>query len=242
MSETLIRIRAAQENERGPLYMEPAVAALHSLLGSQGDLSLEVGLGKNGKIGFFVRGSDRGVRLAESQLYAQYPDGDIEQLYEDPFTLKDGEEVVTAELTLDDAEVYPIKRHPQFDDLLTRANVDPIAGITSALARYPAPGMRAHVQVCLRPIGSSFRRRALRFLPLLGRGFSTISGNYRNFFAYVQLARGWRRVVFLPITIFMGGFRAWPGFNKYFTNPITITGEIITSADPDEEEQQRASS
>lgn len=206
-------------------------------------MGLEIGMARDGKVAFFVRGSKRAARLAESQLYAQYPDMDIEPILEDPFLAQEDEEIYTMDLVLKGPEVFPIKRHPQFDDLLTRVNVDPIAGITSTLAHPTIPGMRGHVQIVFRPMGGSFRKRAVRFLPLLGRGFSSLSDHYAHFFTRMQLARGWRRMVCLPVAIFLGGFRAWPGFSVYFTSPISITtGEIQISSDHDEEERNRASS
>ncbi|MBU0767103.1 type IV secretory system conjugative DNA transfer family protein [Patescibacteria group bacterium] len=247
MSIRLLKVRPAKEDERekqthrGPLYMEPALAALHSLKGTDREVSLEIGMGRDGKIGFFVRGSGRGTRLAESQIYAQYPDVDIETITEDPFVPNADEEVVTVDLCLTDPEIFPIKRHPQFDDLLTRTNVDPIAGITSTLSRSLVPGMRGHVQVAIKPLTGSYRRRALRFIPLLQKGLASISVRYAALFTRMQLARGWRRVVLLPVAFFLGGFRAWPGFSKFFTTPVNITtGEIFTS-DPEEEDMQRAS-
>ncbi|MBI3336844.1 type IV secretory system conjugative DNA transfer family protein [Candidatus Peregrinibacteria bacterium] len=214
MPTILLRVRPGEENERGPLYMESAVAALHSLSGAEAVVGLEVG-NADGKVALFVRAAEGAAELIESQIYAQYPDTDIERVHEDPFHVGEQEEVWSTELKLSSPEIFPIKRHPQFDDLLTRANMDPLAGITSSLARYAAAGMRGHIQVVLRPLKGSFRRRALRFLPLLGKGLPSISVRYASFFARVQLSRGWRRALYFPIMILMGGFRAWPGFAKF---------------------------
>lgn len=240
MDTTILHIRSAKEleNERGPLHMEPAIAALHSLNSkNDGTVSLEIGMQKEGKIGFFARAGRGAARLVESQLYAQYPNIDIEYAQRDPFTVSDDEQVYTVDLVLTDPEVFPIKRHPQFDDMLTRVNVDPIAGITSTLARYPVPGMRGHIGVVLRPLESVYRRRAVRFLPLLGRGLSSVSPHYAKFFTRMQLARGWRRIAYFPAAFFLGGFRAWPGFHKFLKGP-KLSSIDIDSSDPDEIEQQ----
>lgn len=213
MTPLLLRVRPGEENERGPLYMESAVAALHSLRGPEAVVGLEVG-NADGKVALFVRAMEGVAELIESQIYAQYPDTDIELVHGDPFYVGENEEVWSTELKLSSPEIFPIKRHPQFDDLLTRANMDPLAGITSSLARYPVAGMRGHVQIVVRPLKGSFRRRALRFLPLLGKGLPSISVSYTSFFARIQLARGWRRLLYFPIAMLMGGFRAWPGFSK----------------------------
>ncbi|PIR54499.1 hypothetical protein COU75_00575 [Candidatus Peregrinibacteria bacterium CG10_big_fil_rev_8_21_14_0_10_42_8] len=222
MNSNLLQIRPAQENERGPLYVEQAISGLHSLRGNE-PVSLEIGMGSSGKIGFYVRSSVDAVRLTESQLYAQYPDIDIEYIHDDPFTASGEDLVVYTDLVLTDPEIFPIKRHPQFDDMLTRVNVDPIAGITSTLARYPVPGMRGHISVIVQPLTGDFRRRALRFLPLLEKGMASISVRHAAFFSRVQLARGWRRIAYFPIAFALGGFRAWPGFSTFLKAP-SFTG------------------
>ena len=154
-------------------------------------------MGKDGKIGFFFRGAPGAMGLSESQLYAQYPDVDIVRIKEDPFAISEDEEVISMDLIFREPEVFPIKRHPQFDDILSRVNVDPIAGITSTLARYDEPGMRGHIQIALKPMSIRWRRRAIRFLPLLSKGLSAMSNTYQRFFTRFQLARGWRRLVYL---------------------------------------------
>ncbi|MCA9370706.1 MAG: type IV secretion system DNA-binding domain-containing protein [Candidatus Peregrinibacteria bacterium] len=232
MTHTILHIRSSKENERGPLYMEPALAGVHSLTGDSAQVNLEIGMAQSGKIGFYVRGTQRAARLTESQLYAQYPDIDIEYQDSDPFAVADNEGVVSVDLTLTDPEIFPIKRHPQFDDMLTRVNVDPIAGITSTLARYPEPGMRGHISIMITPLSGSFRRRSLRFIPLLSRGLSTVSASYAKFFTRVQLARGWRRVLYFPVALFLGGFRAWPGFAKFVPS---FTVDTSFSSDPEEQ-------
>lgn len=79
----LLRIRPAlpdpedTSSARGPLHIESAISALHSLKGKDGLISFEVG-SFQGKICFFVRATKRALPLLESQLYAQYPDIDIE--------------------------------------------------------------------------------------------------------------------------------------------------------------------
>ncbi len=236
MNNVILHIRSALENERTPFYMEPALSALHSLRSSDGDIGLELGVA-NGKIAFFVRASKMAAQIAESQLYAQYPNIEIDRLQEDPFALQPGEEVVSCDLVLGNPEVFPFRRHPQFDDLLSRLNVDSIAGITSALARYPVPGMRAHMQVCIRPLSGSFRQRALRFLPLLQRGLPSIFTAYAIFLTRLHLARGWKRAVFAPLAFVLGGYKTLPFFRTFVK---TAMGTSDVSGD-DPAELERAS-
>lgn len=234
MTKTVLHIRSSKENERGPLYMEPALAGVHALKGDSKQVNLEIGMAPTGKIGFFVRANTSAVRLTESQLYAQYPDIDIEYLDQDPFAVAANETVLSVDLTLTDPEIFPIKRHPQFDDMLTRVNVDPIAGITSTLARYPEPGMRGHISILMTPLTGDFRRRSLRFIPLLSKGLPSVSVGYAKIFTRMQLARGWKRIAYLPFAFFLGGFRAWPGFSKFLKAP-SIMSTAPQSSDPDDE-------
>ncbi len=209
----LLKIRPAMPDPeeksaaKGPMAMESVLAALHSLKGSHAKVCLEIGCA-DGKISLFARASKRSAPLLESQLYSQYGDAEIEPMKQDPFQPKAGEAVVTTELTLDHPEVFPIRRHPQFIDIASRQTIDPLAGITSALVRYQTLGMRGHVRVEITPIGGGYRRRALKFLPLLTRGLPSRWGAYGALFARAHLARGWRAWAYWPLDLLMGGFRA----------------------------------
>lgn len=224
----LLRIRPAMPDPedriaaRGPLMMESVLATLHALKGADAVVGLEFGFSE-GKVTLYARGPARAAPLLESQLYAQYPDAEIDVVDGDPFAVRAGEIVLSSELVLSDPEVFPIKRHPQFVDIASRQFVDTIAAVTSALARYGVPGMRGHVQIVLQPIGGRFRRRALKFLPLLGGGLSKHFPWYAKLFTHTHLVRGWRRAALLPIDILLGGFRAW--FVRVPTHVSLLSGE-----------------
>lgn len=226
----LLRIRPAlpdpedQAGKRGPLHIEPAISALHSLKGQDGFLSFEIG-SYQGKICFFVRATRRAAPLVESQLYAQYPDIDIEEMDQAELEPKAGETVLTADLKLFKHEIFPIKRHPQFDDLMARQTLDSIAGITSTLVRYSDPAMRGHVQILFQPLGSRYRKRVFKFLPLMQKGMSSRFEWYEQFFAKVHLARGWRWWAYLPLNLLMGGFRAWFSFVPSVDDLMSETAE-----------------
>ncbi len=216
----LLRIRPAlpdpedKSGNRGPILMEPAISAMHYLKKGQDVVSLEIGF-YQGKICFFARCTRASVGLIESQLYAQYPDIDIEEVPTTIFDPKEGESVVYTDLAFTDPEVYPIKRHPQFDDMLSRQSLDPIASMTSILLRYPDIAMRGHIQLVFKPFDNarrSFRTKTLKFLPLMSKGFSQKWDWYGKLFCRIHLARGWHWWAYLPLNILMGGFRAWFSF------------------------------
>lgn len=184
--------------------MESALAAFHSLAGDN-PVGLEMGMA-DGKVSLFIRTTEDSASLIESQLYAQYPDTDIEFLMKDSFAVKEGEEVVSADLGLKNISIYPIKRHPQFDDLLSGANMDPIAGMLSTLARYPLPGMRGHVHIAIEPVSSKYRKRALKLMPYLGKGLAKKWKSYAHWLASLALAEGFsgafKRMLFRMLTMF----------------------------------------
>jgi len=188
MPPILLQVRPGQENERGPQYMESALAAFHSLAG-ESPVGLEMGM-TDGKVSLFIRTTENNASLIESQLYAQYPDADIEFMMKDAFAVRDTEEVVSMDLSLDSPDIFPIKRHPQFDDTMSGANMDPMAGILSALARYTLPGMRGHVQIAVEPAPSKYRKRALKLMPQLGKGLAKRWSAYASFLASLALATG----------------------------------------------------
>ena len=63
--------------KRGPLLMELAFAALHSL--RKHTVSLEIG-NLDEKIAFFARAPKKIAPIVESQIYAQYPDIDVTEI------------------------------------------------------------------------------------------------------------------------------------------------------------------
>ncbi len=234
--QILLRIRPSLPDpdevsaSRGPLMMETVLASLHSLRGND-PVSLEIGMSE-GKIALYARSSTKASPLVESQLYAQYPDAEIEPVPGNTFSPAPGEIVLSRDMHLIDPEVFPIKRFPQYVDMVTRQNIDTIAGIASSMVRYPVPGMRGHVAVTILPLGKRYRKRALRFLPFLLKGLSKHFDWYEDLFATVHLARGWRRLAYFPLDMLMGGFRAW--FIKLPSMSLS-TGEVDMRDDDDEE-------
>ncbi len=193
-------------------------------------LSFEIG-SYQGKICYFVRATKHAMPLVESQLYGQFPEIDIERMDAAELEPTTGEVILTKELQLKKHEIFPIKRHPQFDDMMARQTVDTMAGITSALVRYPHPAMRGHIQIVFSPLRGRYRKRVLKFLPLMERGFSKRFEWYAKLFARVHLARGWRRWVYFPLNMLMGGFRVWFSFLPTMDAAVETTREMDTHED-----------
>jgi hypothetical protein len=235
----LLRIRPSLPDKdevsanRGPLMMEAVLSALHSLQGTSGRIGLEMGV-SGGKIGLFARGTRDSAPLLESQFYGQFPDAEIEFVSPDMFTAQEGEVVITADLHLSDPELFPIKRYPQFSDLLSKQSIDTIAGMSSALVRYPVPGMRGHIQVIFEPLSGNYRNKGLKFLPYFGSGIAKHWPRYAALWTKAHMSRGWRRLAYYPLDLLMGGWRLWFSGLRPKTNISLFTGEETDSSDPED--------
>jgi hypothetical protein len=181
--------------------MESAFAALHSTQKQKVSVSFEIGSTKTGEIGLFVRGNAEILRLMESQIYSQYPESDIEYLDDDPFSTDENTGVMYSEISLNNPEVFPIKRHPQFDDMLTKANVDSLASITGTLARYPFPGMQGHIQLLLQPAHNTVRQSFIKTLPLWAK-----DSKLAHLLATLKLSKGLKWWLTLPLQLVLGFF------------------------------------
>ena len=109
-----------------------------------------------------------------------------------------------AELGLTDLDIFPIKRHGQFEDKITRTAVDPLSGITAALAKLASPADRAMVQIVAQPLSDGWRQKAVRCARILGKniffGIPSLQGRYARAFMTRQT---WPKIVFFPIYFIM---------------------------------------
>lgn len=77
---------------------------------------------------------------------------------------------VGADLQLVDVDIYPIKRYPQFEDKMAKVALDPLAGITSTLAKFNDPDEQAWIQIVVRPLEDKWRLVFINCIKLLKRG------------------------------------------------------------------------
>jgi hypothetical protein len=245
MPEVLLKIRARKPKEeekvqRGPMQMEQAISTMHALKRSRGAISLEIGF-LSGKISFYARADEQSSSLIESQLYAHYPGIDIERVTPALFAPAKGEIAMQSSVRLKDPEIFPIKRYTQFEDIPNRIVVDPLSTLTAALATYPKAGMRGHIALTIRPYGLRFRRRVIRFLPLLSRGLPSRSIWYANTFTRVHLTRGWHALLAFPLDMLMGGYRTWFMGDVAGFNPLGAADTLMGESPADDHIQPTSS-
>lgn len=244
LPSVVLRVAVSKLNERGPLVAEQIFSAIHGIKSNHGfsnylagetppRISLEIASVGN-KIQFFIWAPRKFKNVIESQIYAQYPDLEIEEVpdyaqqnfnvfddrterrvaaqmpnssnpenlpavYAEP-TGKNVRYAVTAELHLENPDVYPIKRFSQFEDKLTRLATEPLAGITATLSKLNATDEQAWIQITMQPTGDWWRKRGLRCLKIVNNGLFSNSFWLSKVATQAYLARGfWNRLLLSPI-------------------------------------------
>jgi len=159
--KSVLTITLPRDNEATPFAAEQLFSALHGilkpwylrLLRGQEHLSFEI-LSRGDVISFYVWCPERLKDLVEKQIYAQYPDAEIEET--DPYVLSETSSLHSpylsvAELKLVKHFSYPIKTFKDF------VNSDPLAGVTNALTKLG--GGEALIQLLVKPAGSSWQKK-----------------------------------------------------------------------------------
>ena len=111
----------------------------------------------------FTDNMDQLKDYVESQIYAQYPTVQIQEIAED-YAQKDlkGRNAFTSEIVLDKSDVFPIKTFPSFE-------VDPLAGITTALTNLAAEE-ELWIQFIIRPVDDSWHKRSIAYIDEVTKG------------------------------------------------------------------------
>src|SRR3989339_1918666 len=212
----LLSISVSQDNEIGPIAFEQVIATLHAL---PSPLSFEIANVEK-SIQFYVCVPKRFRKLIEQQIYAHYPDVEIMEAKDyASFPVK---KALALELTLIEPDIYPIKRYSQFEDKLLRVAIDPLSGITAALAQVPASG-RVAIQIVLRPLPDKWRTVFQNCLTLLSRNIFTNMGKIQTFYTRIYCTRKRRYRLFL-----------WPFYFLFWTWKMQGNKGPSHSSPPDE--------
>jgi hypothetical protein len=174
----LLILEIPKTNDKQELAAEQMFASLHGILrdrrelkanaGFQEHLSFEVA-SVNGQIRFYAWVPKTLRSFVESQIYSQYPTVQILDAEEDYVAHERQHSVVhTAEITLTDNEVLPIKTFQSFE-------VDPLAGITGTLAKLESTGEEIWIQILARPIADDWHKGSERWISRIKNGVQDIT-------------------------------------------------------------------
>ena len=174
----LLSLEIPRANDKKELAAEQMFASLHGILrdaaelrendGVQEHLSFEI-VSTSGQIRFYVWVPKTLQSFVEGQIYSQYPTVQISTVKEDYVDLGRLHPVTySAELSLTDNEVLPIKTFDNFE-------VDPLAGITGTLAKLdPDHSEELWIQILTRPVADSVvKKRADSWISRLKSGTGT---------------------------------------------------------------------
>lgn len=180
----LVSLRVPAENDRGPLYMDQVLAALHH--GNPRRLPVTLAFARVGaEVTLCCRFPDELHAIVEGQLYAQYPDAKLTVMPDDTMAPTGDAATWTADLHLK-PDIFPIKRYAQFEDALNRQTADPITGILTSLAANTDSTLRPIVEITVRPARRRRIAQVHRCLRQLARPFFRV--HHRTARLYIRLA------------------------------------------------------
>lgn len=208
----VLRIRVSSNNERSAKVaeyifscLETAVvkeSLINTLLGKKADrFSFEIA-NIDKQIFFYVWCPKKYKGLILSQIYAQYPDIEVEEVkdYVKGVNKDQLSKVIAAEIETDNHYYYPLKRHSQFEDLSSKTFLDPLSAITSAFDSLPHKSDQAWFQLVVSPLDSSWRKRAMFVLDHVSGGFFISSSKFQDWYIKSMLDRGPKKYLHLFFT------------------------------------------
>jgi hypothetical protein len=219
-------LTAPATNDHTPRYMERALAAIHEAQHHSEPITLLYATA-GGRIGLFLQCADHLEELVTGPLIAAYPNCTLETI-DRIDDVPPGWKTWSAELHLT-AEIFPILRHAQFEDLLNGTFADPITGILQAI--QPGDDVRCQAAIHIIPAERRRRRAANRALRLLDREFFRRHPRLAEYYAE-HSTRGHRRLL-----AWLLGLLA-----RQSARPVHTTLETTASRLHDREEDLQAAS
>lgn len=173
----LLLIKIPKTNDKKELSAEQMFAALHGILkpkkgifnsAQQDHIGFEIISIKN-NIYFYVWLPKELQNFVEGQIYAQYPTAQIIKQDND-YALRRLKQKIThaTELILERDESLPIRTFPSFE-------VDPLSGITAALARLRDDNEEMWIQILARPVDDSWHKNSKKHAARIKSGSFSIS-------------------------------------------------------------------
>jgi hypothetical protein len=162
---TLLLIKVAHDNTRGAVVFEQFLDNLHGVIGGK-RLSLEI-VSLHQHIYLFIWCKNDQVELLQGQVYAEFPDCEIEFVkdYADINLEGNGLKFAGTELYLKKSDLYPIKTYPQFEGVS-------MSSIFSLFCKAKS-SEQVWMQVIMEPGASEGRFGFKRILRLKFRSFAS---------------------------------------------------------------------
>ena len=192
----LFLVTVPATNERGPRYMEKALAAIHQAR-LRRPVTFRFGA-LQGQIGLFIQCHPRDRETVLEPIIASYPQCSISPIA--AATPAAAGESWSSDVELK-PELFPILRHAQFEDPLNHNLADPVSGLLRAI--LPDQSLECRIEICVRKATRHRAHTARAAVRLLDREFFRHHHGIAGFFAHrVTRPRGWRLAWLL-------GWAAW---------------------------------
>ena len=183
----LLEIKISREIEKRPKTMEEFFSGLYStydvVIDTLYDIyirgmidmwfSFEI-VSKEGDVHFYIRTPKFSRGLIESQVYAQYPDAEIQEVDDyvtdipDDIPSKDYE-LWGTDMTLLKEDAYPLRTYKEFEDMASGEFIDPISSIIEGVSKLDK-GEQIWIQILVRATDDSWKEDANSLvLKLIGR-------------------------------------------------------------------------
>jgi len=260
----VLSVRVPKDSELGPIAAEQIITTFHGIYSSIGfwdrifgispdQISLEIA-NVNNSITFYVTCPKKLRTLVEGQVYAQYPDVEIElvQDYADERLARSSrggmdaelfKNAVGVELQLTGPDFDPIKRYPQFEDRVNKVYIDPMAGITSSLAKLNDPSEQVWLQIVLKPLQDSWRLWYTRTAWMMNQGVFANIEKIQDIYADIICTRKlYLRVIFFPYYIYLYLRILFTGVGKNIFELDGAEGEVLDEAISKMHEKETAES
>ena len=189
LSSMLRALSMPAANERGPLFMDQVLAAVHQGNPRKAPITLLI-LRHAGEVTLALEFPDDLRGSIEGQFYAHYPEAKISGLAPEATLPAAGMTTWTAEMTLA-PDLYPMRRFSQFEDPLTRRAADPVTALFTSLANDTPPSLQASVSVTVIPAGHRRIHRVQKCIRMLAR--PAFAHHHRLASIYRSLALSERR-------------------------------------------------
>ena len=161
-----LKILVPRENDKTPLAAEQMFSSLHGILRERKRasdlLSFEIISSGEEGIRFYVVCPKDLAKFVEGQIYAQYPNANLEYV-ENYLTAKNSQTFVSVgKIELEKGCIFPIKTFRDFD-------VDPLAAITSAISDLQKDE-EAWIQLVIRPVSNFWQDDSKKYISAIRDG------------------------------------------------------------------------
>ena len=214
----LVAIRTPTDNDRGPRYMEKALAAIHQANRDRLAIHMEY-RSIDQRVGLCVRFPDELSEVVIAAVEASYPNCRLDVLDKKAVgedLANNGRQISSAHLRLL-PDLFPILRHSQFEDLPSRSFADPIDSLLRAVR--PVGGSSGRIEIAIRPAGHRRRRRVRWAVQRLNTPFFRFHYHLAHRFARLATHR-----LLWPLAVLLGILAGRPGALVSFRPIDTSTG------------------